>query len=269
MGKQVVGTTNEEVLQSIIGGCSFRALKSDWRKDLPPQNDVLVHLEMTAKQHRHYDEMMNEFFTIIDGLDVPAQMVLTQMDKLRQISSCIAMHKGELRAIETPANNPKIVAAKEIIENGPGKVVIVYTYKQSGEQLYEALKKCVPAVLKGGMTDLGKTAFFEKNRFNMDPSCRVLIAQQSAACMGHTLLGGEGTDRCSRMIFYEDSFSLRDFLQMRDRNHRGEQDQPCYYYHLVTSPMDQTVINALVAKKSQSDAMDDMIKTVRRRQRGT
>jgi len=189
-GRQIVGVKNEEELHPIIQRCSFRALKTDWRPELPPQTDVPVHLAMTPQQTVHYDEMMNEFFTIVDGLDVPAKMVLTQMDKLRQISSCVAMHKGEIRSIGKEKDNPKLRAVHDIIENGQGKVIVVYTYRASGEALMTSQKKYHPAWLRGGMKP--DDIMSEKSYFNDNPECRVLTAQESAACMGHTLLGGEG-----------------------------------------------------------------------------
>ena len=81
--------------------------------------------------------------------------------------------------------------------------------------------------------------------------------------MGHTLLGGEGDDRCTRMIFYENNFSLRDRLQMRDRNHRGTQDQPCTYFDLITSKIEEKVIGALSAKKTMADTIDDLVRYAR------
>lgn len=265
MGRQIVDVKNEEELYSIIGRCAFRALKSDWRKDLPPQTDIPVHIEMTDKQRVHYYEMLEEFLTVVDGMEMSADMVLTQYDKLRQLSSCVAMQNGNMRLIEEPKNIPKIKAALDLHHTGMGKTIFVYTYKPSGEVLFKATTdaKLKPAWLKGGMKPSEITE--EKRRFHDDPSCRGLVLQQAAHCMAHTLLGGEGVnDRCARQVFYENSFSLRDRLQMRDRNHRGEQDQPCNYYDLVTSPMDEIVIAALEAKKAVADTIDSAVKVAKK-----
>jgi SNF2 family DNA or RNA helicase len=104
----------------------------------------------------------------------------------------------------------------------------------------------------------------EKRRFNEDPECRVLVAQQAASCMGHTLIGGEGADVCSRMVYYENSFGLRDRLQMNDRIHRGAQKEICQYYDLVCSPMDEKVIGALTRKKNEADMLDGILTSLRR-----
>lgn len=265
MGRQIVGINEEraEELAGIIATCSFRALKAEWRPELPPQIDCPVHLEMNPVQRQHYDEMMEEFFTMVDDLEVPARMVLTQMDKLRQISSCLAMHKGEIRTIGKPKDNPKLQALKDLIESGTGKWIVVYHYKASGQLLQAELDKYKPRILTGQMTpgDL----MHEKAMFNEETDYRGIICQESAACMGHTLIGGEGDDRCTRMFFYENSFSLRDRLQMRDRNHRGEQDQTCLYYDFITSPMERKVVDALIRKHTQAQMIDDVVKAVKER----
>jgi len=262
MGKQITGMKNEDELTAIMKRCSFRALKSDWR-DLPPQTDVPVHVEMSPAQVRHYKEMAEEFYTIVSGMDVHADMVLTQLGKLRQISSGFTVQDGHTRLIDPDGKTPKLSATVDLINSGQGKVIVVYHYQDSGRQLFQRLtdEGLNPAMLKGQMKPEDIT--FTKHVFDTDPGCRVLIAQQTAACMGHTLLGGEGDDRCTRMIFYENNFSLRDRLQMRDRNHRGTQDQPCTYFDLITSKIEEKVIGALSAKKTMADTIDDLVRYAR------
>jgi SNF2 family DNA or RNA helicase len=260
MGRQVKSIKNEELLYSILGQCSFRALRADWQKDLPAQNDVHIHLEMTDRQRGHYDQMMEEFFTIVNDMEVSAELVITQREKARQISSGIIMKNGVYQEIEKSKDNPKIQAVLDL-HDPSSKTIVVYTYRPSGEVLMRALQEFNPAYIRGSMDPADMLR--QKQRFNNDPNCRVMLCQQRASCMGHTLLGGTGKDRCTRMIFYEDSYSLRDYLQMRDRNHGAGQDQPCTYYHLITSPVDQAAVTALIEKKSQADAVDAVVKAVR------
>jgi SNF2 family DNA or RNA helicase len=265
MGKKVTGIReeNKEELYALLERCAFRALKSDWRKDLPPQLDVPVHLEMTPRQQGHYREMMEDFYTEVVDVEVTAELVLTKLERLRQISSCLAMDGDKHRWIEPAPANPKVRAVEDLIEACPGKMIVVYTYRPTGDMLLKRFTdlKLEPAMIRGQMKL--EWIITEKERFNHDPDCRVLVAQQQAACMGHTLLGQKGRDRCASMCFFENSFSLRDRLQMRDRNHRGEQDEPCSYYDLITSPMEQIVVDALSSKKEQADTVDAAVKVVR------
>lgn len=262
-GKKIVGMKNEAELAAILDSCSFRALKKDWRKDLPPQIEVPVHLEMTNKQRSHYATMMDEFYAAVSGDDVvTADLVLTQMDKLRQISSCVLMDKGKHFWLEEPKDNPKVKATIDLIEGGQGKCIVSYMYKPTGDMLFDILskRKFKPARIKGGMDP--EDIKLEKARFNNDSDCRVLLGQQVATARGHTLLGQAGKDRCNRIVMFENHFGLYWYEQIKDRNHRGEQDEECHVFHLITSPIDQTVYDGLVDKRNKAEAMDAVVKAV-------
>lgn len=266
MGRQIKGIKNEDELARILDRVSFRALKKDWRKGLPPQLQETVHLEMTDNQRRHYVTMMDEFYAEIgdDGM-VTADMVLTQRNKLQQISSCMLMGENQkVHWIEPPEKNPKLRAVFDVIESGFGKIIVPYVYKASGAMLIEAFKaeKLEPAYIMGGMKPAEITE--QKRRFNKDPQCRVLVGQIDQTSRGHTLLGESGNDRCNKIAFYENSLSLMHRLQMQDRNHRGEQDQPSTLFDFVSSPVEQLNIDILTGKKSLADGMDALVAEVRK-----
>lgn len=265
-GKEIVGTRNEEELARVIDSCTFRALKKDWRKGLPPKIYVSVHLEMSKRQIAHYSTMMEEFYTLIEGQEITADIVLTQMGKLRQISSCMLMDDGKHWIFEEPKNNPKLKATLDIIGTSPGKTIVSHYYKPSGELLFEQLTKAglKPACIKGGMKP--EAVIAEKNRFNSDPECRVLVGQQDATGRGHTLIGsGLGKNRCTTTIFYENDFSYYWRSQMEDRNYgRDEADIGSTVYDLVTSPMDATGVEILTKKRDLAQMMDHIVAEVRK-----
>lgn len=263
MGKQVMPQCrNEEELAALLDSCSFRALKKDWRKDLPPKLYQTVHLEMTKKQRDHYQTMMEEFYAMIDDDVITAEMVVTQMGKLRQVSSGILLDHGKEIVFEEPKTNPKIQAMLELVD-GPGKSIVVHYHKATGKMLIEALRKAKVghAYIQGGMKPA--EIIYQKEMFNKDPETRVLVGQERATALGHTLTGQPG-DRCNKTIFVENSFSLYARLQLEDRNHRGDQDEPCTCYDLSVSPMDETTINILKAKKDMANAMDLVVAAVRK-----
>lgn len=261
MGKQVKGMKNEDELYDILNRCSFRALKKDWRSDLPPKLYSTIHVPMTPKQTRHYREMAEDFFTEIQGNEVSAPIILTKMDKLRQIASGFAWQDGKLSWIEKPMNLPKLAAVLDVLDSGPTKAIVVYNYTPTGDMLVEALKKYCPAFLRGKMTptDIKQN----KDRFNNDPKCRVIVAQEAASFRGHTLIGGKGDDRANRMVFYENSFSYYHRVQIEDRIHRGAQDQECSYYDLVSSQIEKIVLRTLKGRKNMTSAIDDMVASLK------
>lgn len=267
MGKQILGIRpeREEELARLLDSVSFRALKKDWRKDLPPQLEIPVHLKMTDNQRKHYYSMMEEFYVETANSNfITADMVLTQRQKLMQIASCMIMDKGKVHWIEEPKNNPKLNAIKDLFDHGIGKAIIVYFFDPSGRMLIDEMRKAglEPAWITGGMK--AKDIVEQKRRFNDDTSCRVLVGQQDQTSRGHTLLGQAGNDRCNRMFYYENSLSLMHRLQMNDRNHRGSQDQTCCIYDLITSPIDQINVDILTKKKNMADGMDALLKEIRK-----
>lgn len=271
MGKQITGVIpeREAELGEILDGVSFRALKKDWRKDLPPQVEQFVHLEMTDRQRAHYMTMMEEFYAAVSDDDVVvADMVLIQMDKLRQISGCILIDGDKTHRLEELDKNPKLNAICDIVDTGVGKAIVPHFYRATGEMIFDAMTQAGyrPARIKGGMKP--EEIVEQKRMFNDDSDCRVLVGQQDQTSRGHTLLGKPGRDRCNKIIYYENSFSLYQRLQMNDRNHRGEQDETCNIYDLVTSPMDQIAIDILKGKHELADRMDDIVKAVREAKRG-
>jgi len=266
MGKQIVGTRNEEELARILNSCTFRALKKDWRKDLPPKQYVPVHLEMSNRQRQHYALMMEEFYTVVVDTEITANIVLTQMGKLRQISSCMLMDDGKHWFFEEPKNNPKLNATLDIIGTSPGKVIVSHFYRPTGDMLFDAMKKAKlnPARIRGQMKP--EDVLEQKRMFNDDPTCRVIVGQQEATARGHTLIGkGLGKDRCQTMVFFENDFSYYWRSQMEDRNYgRDEADIGSTVYDLVTSPMDQTGVDILTSKKDLAQMMDKIVAQVRK-----
>lgn len=267
MGKKVTGFRDEtrDELAGILDRCSFRALKKDWRADMPDQVAQPVHLEMTDNQRKHYRTMMEEFYALVGDEEIDAQLVLTQRMKCQQISSCMLMKDGRAHWIEEPKDNPKYRAALAMMESGWGKMIVPYYFDPSGRMLIEQFKNegLEPAWIVGSMKP-GEIVE-QKRRFNDDPDCRVLVGQIDQASRGHTLLGQPGRDRCSRIFYYETSLSLMHRLQMNDRNHRGSQDECCYLYDPICCPIDQINADILTGKKSEADGMDELIKLVRER----
>lgn len=263
MGKQVMpDCKNQKELAALLDSCTFRALKKDWRKDLPPKSYQTVHLEMTARQRAHYQTMMEEFYAMLDEDVVTAEMVVTQLGKLRQISSGILLNDGKEIIFEEPKTNPKIQAMLELVD-APGKSIVVHHHKATGRLLIEALRKAKigHAYIQGGMKPA--EIVHQKEMFNKDPETRVLVGQERATALGHTLIGAPG-DRCTRTIFLENSFSLYHRSQLEDRNHRGDQDEPCSCVDLSISPMDDVIINSLKIKKDLANSMDLVVAAVRR-----
>lgn len=265
MGKQIVGVKNEDELHRIQERCSFRALKTDWWAGCPEKILVPLNLEMTKRQRQHYEEMLEDFYTLVGQHEYKADLVLTQMDKLRQITSGLIMDGDKVSLIEPIEKNPKALAALDLMEAGSGKMIVAHFYTAMGRELLEFFKrkKLNPAYIRGGMKPEELKA--QKDKFNNVQSCRILVGQIGATAMGHTLIAGEGDDRCHKLLFHDLTFSLRDYQQICDRIHRGSQDRGCLYFHPFMSAIDNSQFTALQKKTNLAAAVVDAVRALRKR----
>ena len=253
MGKQVVGAKNEVELQKLLSTCAFQAKKKDWT-DLPDKIYTTRHVDMIKPQQDAYNDMKRDFLLMMkDSTVITAQMVITQLNKLQQISrGFIYDDERDAQTLVEPEKNPCIDVIKEVLDEIDGKIVVMAQYRHSMSVLYKALYAYDPARITGGMTD--DELAEEKRKFNETETCRVIVTQIGVGGIGHTLLG-TNAHRCSTMIFYENTFSLEKRKQAEDRIHRYGQDKACLYIDIATSAVDRKLSQALQRK-------DDLVKSV-------
>lgn len=254
--KKVVGTQNEELLAAKIEKFIFRASKADWT-DLPPKLYTSREYKLTPGLASMYKSMEDDFVLWLNETEnVTVDAFITKYIKLAQIQSgFIIQEDGKIVELVPPEQNPRFKLVREILEEVPGKTVIPYIHKYTLDLLQRALVDYNPAFIKGGMETHEIQA--QKDRFNNDSSCRVILVQTRAGKYGHTLLGGAGVaDNCSTMIFAENSYSLDDRSQIEDRMHRhGQTADSCLYVDVWGTALDKRVTAALQAKESISQAV--------------
>lgn len=258
MGKQIVGVRNEDKLQTVLDEFALVALKEDWAKHIPPKIYATRTLEMSKEQQKHYRAMERDFYTMIEGEDIEAQLVLTQMVRLQQITSgFVRDENGKDHLLAASVRDiPKIAATLDIVDEARGKVIIFCTSTTSIANLVEALGNNKPAVIRGGMTDAARKQ--ARDDFNKNPACRTMICHIESGGIGLTLLGeqetgGDGDDACSTTIYFENSFSLEARKQSEDRNHRHGQLFNVTYYDFASSSIEKKTVLALQKKQQIVD----------------
>ena len=263
MAKQVVGAQNEEKLAEIINPHVFRATKDDWI-DLPPKIFTMREYRLSPPQQRQYDSMEQEFVMWLrEGQNVSVDMAITKYLKLAQIMFGFVIDEGgKAHNLVEPASNPRIVGIKEIIDTEvTGKTAIVYHHRHAGEVLLKTFADYGPTYIRGNMnsTDIAHN----RDIFNNDPQCRVILLQASASRYGHTLVGGdEPQHHCSTMIFAESTWSLDTRSQLEDRIHRiGQKGDSCVYVDMFGTNLDKRIVQALQLKRDIFDAVFQHIKS--------
>ena len=257
-GKKIIGAKNEKELQEIISSAGFIAKRKDWGNPHDSEH-YITELEIAPEQKKHYEAMDEEFITFLDdGREVTVDQVISKMMKLQQISSgFLYAEKSEAVSLMDIKQTPKMKKLLEIMEDEvEGKTIICYHYGYSGDALLESLSKYNPAVIRGRgwMKKNDKDVEAEKERFNNDPDCRIMILQISAGKYGHTLTGAE-KDRCNLMIFYEGTYSYDDRIQIEMRNTAAFQDWCNVYMDFVISEAEGNAIKALRKKENLVEAV--------------
>ena len=204
-----------------------------------------------------HDEFVLELETGIVAVDV----AVSKYEKLSQIQCGFIIDEGQMtRELVQPTQNPRLCVLQSLLEQIPGKTIVIYRHRAVFDLLYLFGNLDEPAYIKGGMKpeEIAK----QKDRFNNDPECRVLLGQAEATKYGHTLLGGEADrDHCSTMIFFENSYSLDTRTQVEDRIHRrGQRGENVLYIDLAGTELDRRVVRALQKKEDLYDAVFSKLK---------
>ena len=255
--KQVVGVKNAGALAGIMAPVVFQALKSDWLPDLPRKDYAIRYYEMSGEQAAQYKQMRDEFLLELQSQEIVAvDVAVSKYEKLSQIQcGFILREDGVAEELVRPEKNPRLLALFETLDTVPGKAIIIYRHRYTFDILYLYGGFGTPAYIKGGMKPEEITR--QKDRFNNDPDCRILLGQCESTKYGHTLLGGEAdAEHCSTMIFFENSYSLDTRTQVEDRIHRrGQRGENVLYIDLAGTELDRRVVRALQKKEDLYDAV--------------
>ena len=207
-GKAVMGSKNSEELAERFDPYVFKAFKAD---HLPigktySKREYMLTPELDAA----YKSMLNDFLVwLSEDKAVTVEIAITKYAKLAQIQAgFIIDEQGGINWLVHPDKNPRLQSLKEFANNElESKLLVPYHHKAVLSLLQNEFASKNPAWIAGGMSPNEIEA--QKEKFNNDPSCRIMFLQMRASKYGHTLLGGpEPENRCSTMAFFESIFIL-------------------------------------------------------------
>lgn len=241
---------NLEKLHALMAPHSFRVLKSECL-DLPDKVYKTVVFELTKQQQEVYDKLRKTCRILFDGEETPVTK-LTALGKLAQVTSGYYLHNESPNPIKIEGDNPKLDIAVDRIRAivAEGNQVIVWArYRNEIEDLHKSLEDIEHVLYHG---DIGKDERQEAIDNFQEGKARVFIATQQAAGVGLTL------HAATFVLYYSNSFSLRDRLQSEDRAHRIGQNRTVTYINLVASgTIDEYVVRALESKKNIAELVVD------------
>lgn len=260
-GKAIIGVKDPTRLNAILDRCSWNARKIDWLKT-PGVLYGERKVELRPDQLTRYRQMQEDFLTeLADGTVVAADQIITKLLKMQQIASGFIIDEdGVTHDLMPPEQNPKANAIRDILaEEAITKIIVITHFHRSLDILEKALAPWNPAVIRGAdwHREQERPITAEKDRFNNDPRCRVMIGQSEAIKYGHTLMGSnEGeNNRCYTIIMHENSYSLDNRSQGEERPQGVGQLQPIDVLDMICTEEDYKPIRALQRKEDMSAAI--------------
>lgn len=220
--------------------------------DLPEQIDEVRKVEMSPAQRTAYKQMQQECMTFINNTPVVAQVALTKLMKLRQITSSFAISTSNIadeNCVEIPGC-PKTKELLDVLEDAGNQQAIIWcNFHYEIERLATLLgEKAV--TLYGGTKDKESSIIKFKNG-----DAQYLIAHPKSAAYGLTFVN------CSLQIFFSLDYSFESHEQARSRTHRAGQVNKCtYVYLLCEDSIDETILAVLQKKGAAEEIVYEWIR---------
>jgi len=199
----------KDLLTNLINGQGFRIRKAECL-DLPPKVYSVRRVEMGKDQERLYQKIKEEMFVQIDGETIGCSQILTKLAKLAEVTSGFVMAKD---GTVVKTDNPKMAELEAILDEAQGsKAVVFAVHRHAVETITEKFRESRGAIALYGKTSDDAEAIVR--RFQNDPDCRLLVANQASGGIGISLTAAD------LVIYFSNSFSLEERLQSEDRCHR-------------------------------------------------
>ena len=217
--------------------------------DLPDTIDEIRSVELGSVQRKAYNEMKRHLITEIKGADIIAQVALTKLMKLREITSGFAFDgAGTAHSL---GESPKLREVEHLAEEmGKRPVIFWAQFRWEIGELVSLLSKFGSvATLCSDTQDRNDSI----TRFQ-DGSVQYLVAHPRSAAHGLTFVN------CSYETFFSLDYSYEAYEQARARIHRAGQVNKCTYLHLLAKDtIDEDIMAVLERKESADDLVYKMI----------
>lgn len=247
---KITGFRNVEELTQQMVEYSDRRLKSECL-DLPEKIFETIFVEPTPEQARVYNALRTAALAEFEQGTVSSTSALTTIMRLHQVN-CGHVKLDEGTVQEIPTN--RVTTLLDLVEDIDGKVIIWCRFRQDIINVSKAIRAEYGdmsfVTYYGGTTSLERVEGVK--RFKSDPRCRFFIANPASAGMSITLV------EATTAIYYSLSYSLEEWLQSQDRNHRiGQTKSTTYLTLAIDHTVDMKIIEALQLKQDLASSVLD------------
>lgn len=239
------GAANLEELNAKLKPIMLRRLKRDVLKDLPPKTREVIEVGQLPRVSRqdlasHSDEWRRRL-SRIEAIDRPTTDLLIDLEE--------AM--STIRREDGLAKVPFVVAHVRMLLEAEEKVILFGWHKDVIKRIRAAIDPTCPLII-------GETPVKERQaaveRFQTDPSCRLIIGNIQSMGVGLTLTAS------SLVVFAELDWVPSQLMQAEDRAHRiGQKDNVHIQYLVAGGTIDARMGPSLVRKMNHIDQAVDGI----------
>ena len=244
-GKEIVGYKNLDELRSMVSKVMLRRVKGDVL-DLPPKVHTIEWVDAYPEQKALYKDVRDQVRDNIDKVKVHPDP-LSEMLRLRQVTG----YPGILSS--TVTKSAKMDRMEELVEEEVlvgGKAIIFSNWSEMTNVIRNKLKKYNPAYITGEVGSVQRME--EKDRFQNDPDCKVMIGMIGALGTGFTLTAAQ------LVIFVDEPWNRGIKDQAEDRAHRiGTRGTVRIVTILTRDTVDEGVYNLVQKKGKMADLLVD------------
>lgn len=235
---KITPANQERLLARIAPVCSW-VRKRD-ALQLPDRITTIRHVTLSPAEHRAYEQMRRQLVVEFQTEVVTAEIALTKLMKLRQLSSGFCYGETAHRT-----GTSRLTVLLETLEELGNQPVIIWC------QFIEELAQVMAALGEQAVGLYGHTDNRAESLRRFGTEAQYLVAHPRSAGHGLTLT------QSSTCVWYSLDWSLEAYVQANDRIHRIGQSRSCLYYHLISpGRIDEYIWQVLQRKATLQEAID-------------
>ena len=244
-GYEIVAYKNLEEIQEQLDTMMLRRLKEDVL-DLPEKIYINEYVDMDRAQEQIYREVTADLKSNIDQVAVSPNP-LAALIRLRQATG----YTGILSStIKESAKLDRLEDLVEEIVTNKRKCVVFSNWTQMTDEIMNRLAKYNPAIITGETSDADRMTMV--NKFQTDPTCKVIVGTIGAMGTGLTLTAG------TSVIFLDEPWTMAAKQQAIDRCHRiGTTQKITIHTIMCKGTIDERIHDIVEQKGFMSDALID------------
>ena len=209
-------------------------------------------VELPEEAKKIYKKLSQEMVATLKQGDISAVNQGVLLNKLLQVA-CGWVYRGDGKAMEVVADNPRLDALGEVIEQSDRKVLVFVPYTEAMKHVSAHLSKQGYAneMIYGGTTQAERGRIFQ--RFRLDPRMKAIVAHPGTMAHGLTLTEAD------TIVWYSPTTSLETFLQANARIRRIGQSHRQLIVMMGGTDVERKVYKTLERKERFMNNLLDLI----------